>query len=160
MSRRSLFSTGLLVALTLALSLVWSGCENSADITAPTVEDTQVFTPDTQQFESVMRLQERETRRFMDMPDVVGTATGLNDRGEPVIQVLTEKAMPAGRLPRSVDGVEVQHLSGAVGPLHHCRHVRRGGRPGSRGWGGRRHGGVSWGNVVLSTVDAAEVSRT
>jgi hypothetical protein len=133
MSRRSLFSTGLLVALTLALSLVWSGCENSADITAPTVEDTQVFTPDTQQFESVMRLQERETRRFMDMPDVVGTATGLNDRGEPVIQVLTEKAMPAGRLPRSVDGVEVVEV--ITGKL-----VAMKGRPGGGGGGG---GGVS-----------------
>ena len=129
MSRRSLFSTGLLVALTLALSLVWSGCENSADITAPNVEDTQVFTPDTQQFESVMRLQERETRRFLDMSGVVGTATGLNDRGEPVIQILTEKAMPAGRLPRSIHGVEVVEV--VTGKL-----VAMKGKPGGGGGGG------------------------
>lgn len=136
MSRRSLFSTGLLIALVLSLSLVWSGCENSADITAPVVEETQGsqgFTPVVEQFESVMRLQERETARFMAMPDVVGTATGLNDKGQPVIQVLTEKATPAGRLPRQIDGVEVVEV--VTGKI-----VAMKGKPGGGGGGG---GGVS-----------------
>ena len=104
MNRRSLLSTSLLAVLVLSLSLVWSGCENSADITAPGVSETQetpAFTPDNMpQIQSVMRIQDRETPRLMELPDVVGTATGLGDDGQPVIQILTEKAPPPGRLPR------------------------------------------------------------
>lgn len=137
MTKRSLFSTGLLIALVFALSLVWSGCENSADLTAPGVEDTQqapVFTAESPQIQSTMRLQERETPGLMQMEGVVGTATGVNEFGQPVIQVLTEYAMPSGRLPRSIDGVEVvEVVTGRI--------VAMKGPPGGGGGGGG--GGVS-----------------
>jgi hypothetical protein len=137
MTRRSLFSTSLLIALVFSLSLVWSGCENSTDITAPGVqstEETPVFTPDVQQFQSVMRVQDRETGRLMELPEVVGTATGLNDGGDPVILVLTENAAPAGRLPKQIDGIEVQER--VVGKI-----VAMKGPPGGGGGGGEGGGG-------------------
>lgn len=132
MSRRSLLSTSLLVVLVLSLSLVWSGCENSADITAPGVSETQetpAFTPEVHEFVSVMRVQDRETARLMELPDVVGTATGLNDAGEPVIQILTEKATPPGRLPKQIDGIEVVEV--VTGKI-----VAMKGKPGGGGGGG------------------------
>ncbi|RKZ15762.1 hypothetical protein DRQ53_08120 [bacterium] len=146
MSRRSLFSTSLLIALVLSLSFVWSGCENSADITAPGVEETQdqsTFSPVVQQFEAVMRLQERETSRFMKMPGVVGTATGLNDAGEPVIQILTERAMTMGRLPRQIDGVEVVEV--VTGKI-----VAMKGKPGGGG-GGVSHTAIQTPPISLGT---------
>ena len=146
MFRRSLFSTGLLIVLVFSLSLVWSGCENSADLTAPGVESTQDdagFVRDVQQFESVMRLQERETPRIMAMPEVVGTATGLNDRGEAVIQILTEKASPAGRLPKQIAGVEViEVVTGKI--------VAMKGKPGGGG-GGVSHTAIQTPPVKLGT---------
>ena len=137
MSRRSLFSTSLLIVLVLSLSLVWSGCENSADITSPGVqgtEDAATFTQDVHQFQSAMRVQNRETGRLMQLPDVVGTATGLDDAGRPVIQILTEKATPPGRLPKKIDGIEVVEI--VTGKI-----VAMKGKPGGGGGGGG--GGVS-----------------
>ena len=55
----------------------------------------------------VMQVQDRWTGRFLKKKGVVGTATGVDSNGRPVIMVLAEKASIAG-IPKTVDGVPVK----------------------------------------------------
>lgn len=55
----------------------------------------------------VLSIQDRSTSRLMAVPDVVGTATGLGEDGEPVILVLTKRGSARG-LPAALNGVPVR----------------------------------------------------
>jgi hypothetical protein len=54
---------------------------------------------------AVMAVQNRHTRDLMAIPEVVGTATGLNDTGKPVVLVFTRSEVPPGLVPSELDGV-------------------------------------------------------
>jgi hypothetical protein len=55
----------------------------------------------------VMQVQDRHTARLMAIPGVVGTATGLNPAGQPVVKVFLAKAGIRG-IPAALEGVPVQ----------------------------------------------------
>jgi len=59
------------------------------------------------QIQAVMAVQDRHTQTLMAIPDVIGTATTVNDKGEPAIMVLvtTDAAMKAA--PADIEGVPV-----------------------------------------------------
>jgi hypothetical protein len=56
---------------------------------------------------AVSLIQERHTAELMAKPGVVGTATTIDENGNPAVMVLTETALGAGRLPATLDGVPV-----------------------------------------------------
>ena len=70
----------------------------------------------------------------------------MNDAGEPVILVLTENAAPAGRLPKQIDGIEVQER--VVGKL-----VAMKGPPGGGGDGGGGGGPEAAGDAAARCFD-------
>ena len=94
------FRTGFCVAL-LAISLIFL----AAPATSPTAAAAEPG-PNARAIERVMQVQDRHTGRLMALPNVVGTATGLNPAGKPVIKVFLAQAGAAG-IPANLEGVPV-----------------------------------------------------
>jgi len=65
-------------------------------------------------FQRVKEVQERHTLKLMAQKGVVGTAIGLNDKGQHVVLVFLEKSGVAG-IPKELEGVPVkQKVSGKI----------------------------------------------
>jgi len=75
-----------------------------------------------------IQVQEAHTPELLGLPEVVGTAVGLDDLGEPVIQVFTRSAGFRG-IPSNIEGFPVEVI--ITGPF-----VALKGPPGSGGGGG------------------------
>jgi len=133
-ARRSLLLAAS-VLLVVAMSLLAVGCREDAPL-APSNQDAST----TQQFglahpaiAGLIQIQERNSARLMDDPNVVGTAVGLDDNGQPTIKVyLVEEFSKANALPMTLEGAPVQQV--VTGRL-----VARGGMGG--GGGGMGGGG-------------------
>ena len=61
-----------------------------------------------------MEVQEAHTATLMEDPDIVGTAVGLNDDGEPVIKVFANTGKARG-IPSSIEGIPV--VAEVTGPF-------------------------------------------
>jgi hypothetical protein len=57
---------------------------------------------------AVMEIQDRHTPDLFEIDGVVGTATGLNAAGEPVVKVYLAQALPNAIIPESLEGVPVE----------------------------------------------------
>jgi len=98
----------LVAILALGFGFVWVGCtKESQPVVAPSAtQQTGVLTK-AAQFQRVIEIQNRHTDRLMENPDVVGTGTGADEKGNPVVLILTRReGVP--NLPRSIDGVPVR----------------------------------------------------
>lgn len=90
-----------------------SGMEGVAPMTvAKLTPDTHVVQEEHAVFDkhhprviAVMAVQNRHTRDLLAIPEVVGTATGLSDTGNPAILIFTRRDVPPGVVPASIDGV-------------------------------------------------------
>jgi hypothetical protein len=113
---------GRFLACIALASLLWVGCSEIADQpTAPATSTPAVTGTDAalgkiqQRVFEVMAVQDRHTPQLLQIPDVVGTATGLDETGAVVVKVYTEREVHASRLPAEVDGVRVvQEVSGRI----------------------------------------------
>jgi len=106
----------LLLVVALALGIALAGCGKSSLVTSPAdVGSGGVTVVKQTDLVGAMRVQEAHTPELMAMPGVVGTAVTADDAGKPAIMVLTENAMPAGRLPRSLEGYAVvENVTGKI----------------------------------------------
>lgn len=99
-----------LFLLIFAISGYWSPVIE-AKITKETAatfdRGTDVFDRANPRIQNVMAVQDRHNRELMEIPDVVGTATGLNEEGEPAILVFTRKSPEPGRISERLEGVPV-----------------------------------------------------
>ena len=140
---RSLLS---LLAAVLILSLaIWSGCsnENAETVTGPGFEkpslELSIANP---AIRAVMDVQNRHTPELMGRPGVVGTATSVDENGQPFITVYTVERLPQGDLPASIDGVPVvAEVSGVIRAMK--------GKPG--GGGGVSHTALQTAPVKMGT---------
>jgi len=127
----------LLAALLAVSALYWTGCGQdgtNGPLTAPGRSDiTTNLSMSNPQVQAVMAVQDRHTPDLMADPNVVGTATGLNDQGQVVIKVYLAKAADRSLYPVSLDGIQVE--TEVIGVIHAMK-----GPPGGGGGGG---GGVS-----------------
>jgi hypothetical protein len=89
-----------------------------AKITPDTVVDNHepaALDKDNPRIMAVMAIQNRHSRNLMGIPDVVGTAVGLTDVGEPAILVLTKTKAPSRTIPDMVEGVPViEQVTGEI----------------------------------------------
>lgn len=101
-----------------AAGLLWVGCVNndesltSAPSTKATPEDAtlDMASPRVQE---IAAIQDRHTPELMAMQRVIGTATGLDAKGQLAIMVYTEE--PSDELPTSIEGVPVvQEVTGKI----------------------------------------------
>jgi len=99
-----------------AVSLAWLIADTpgsgtaEAKITAGQVVPDEARTPldrTDPRVQAAMALQERHTPLLMNVPDVVGTATGLSEDGKLAILVFVRRQVPAGAIPMNLDGAPV-----------------------------------------------------
>ncbi len=123
-ARRSWSWMGRCLASIAITSLVWVGCsELSEQPTAPSMSaqtgesaaQGPLLEKTNPRVLEVMAVQDRHTSRLMQLPDVVGTATGLDETGQVVVKILTEKQVSESKLPAELDGVRVvQEVTGRI----------------------------------------------
>ena len=104
---RKIFAVLLIAAL--AVGLVWFGCgKEPTGVTAPTTESELAakLSGIPPGIERAMAVQDQHTPRLMAIRGVVGTATGLDADGDPVIKVFAMQPGVVG-IPKSLDGVPV-----------------------------------------------------
>lgn len=125
--RQLSLTLGILVSLSGLLLIPSMGMAESPDfgkgvllakITPDTVVDNHepaVLDKDNPGIVAVMAIQNRHSRNLMGIPEVVGTAVGLTDSGEPAILVLTKTKAPFGVIPDSVEGVPaIEKVTGEI----------------------------------------------
>jgi len=92
-----------------ALTLAVSGCVGVDYGDDPVVgeEELGLFAVSSSFLQEALAVQEFHTPDLMSDPDIVGTATGLTDDGEPAVLVFTANAAAAARVPSVLDGIPV-----------------------------------------------------
>lgn len=96
----------LALAALLLVSVFWFACSDTRhNATGPQVGETSgKISPS--QLASVMAIQDKYTPELLAIKGVVGTATGLDAKGNPAIKVYLENKMVTG-IPKELDGVPV-----------------------------------------------------
>jgi hypothetical protein len=68
--------------------------------------------------QAALAAQHRHGPRLMSEPEVVGTATGLDNADEPAVVVYTRQAVAVGAIPSAVDGIPVTvKVTGEIRPM-------------------------------------------
>jgi hypothetical protein len=104
-NRRWLLLIGAAVVLTIG---IWgcSGTDNAPLAPVATSDGLQgQLTP---KFQSVMAIQDRHTPDLMAKRDVIGTATTLDDNGEPAVMILVTSQEAMDAAPKTIEGVPVK----------------------------------------------------
>jgi hypothetical protein len=100
-----------LFVLVFAMSLMnWvgnGGLYEPSMVEAKITKETVVLDKNNPQIQKVMAIQNRHTPKLLSIPEVVGTATGLNEVGGPSILVFTNKEVKAGKIPNTLEGIPV-----------------------------------------------------
>lgn len=117
------------VLATLVLSIILVNCSDDNIITKPTELNPQQqiaeFNISNPEVLSVMNVQEKHTEKFMENPEIVGTATGLTEDGKLAILVLSKVELPKNALaklrnpiPEKLEGIPVQVIyTGELRPM-------------------------------------------
>lgn len=99
----------LFVTAVIGLTMGFWGCSQKAD--TPMSSDLTYdngLTLDNPRVLSVIKIQDRHSARLMAQPDVIGTATGLDNNGQPAVLLLVTSQKAASEAPITLDGVPVQ----------------------------------------------------
>jgi hypothetical protein len=133
----------LAIAMLFALGL-W-GCSD-ADRSPLAPDSEAIFdlasSADHPRIQAVMAVQNRHTEDLMASPDVIGTATTLDDDGQPAIMVLVITEAAKSAQPRAIEGIPVKVV--LTDPI-----VAMAGPPG--GGGGTDHRGKQTPPIQLGT---------
>jgi hypothetical protein len=100
----------LLAGIALILVIGIWGCSGTDDSPlAPTATtDNGLQEQLTSKFQSVMSIQDRNTPALMAKRDVIGTATTLDDNGQPAIMILVTSKDAMDAAPKTIDGIPVK----------------------------------------------------
>ena len=100
--------TPVLVGVALVLVMGLWGCSETADSpVAPDRSDVGTWSLANPQIQSVVAIQDLNTERLMALPNVIGTATTLDDNGQPAIMLLVTSDAAKAAAPTTIDGVPV-----------------------------------------------------
>jgi len=99
----------LLIGGALALTVVIWGCSGTDNAPlAPVATSDGLQGQLTPKFQSVMAIQDRHTPALMAKRDVIGTATTLDDNGEPAVMLLVTSQEAMDAAPKTIEGVPVK----------------------------------------------------
>lgn len=92
----------LLAGVLFVSALFWAGCSND-----PAKSTTSIVAPEqTPVLNKVMAIQNRHTDDLMKIDGVIGTGTGIDESGKPIVKIFTSRPNVAN-VPASLDGVPV-----------------------------------------------------
>jgi hypothetical protein len=103
----------LLTAFTTVSLIMFLGCGNenpvksAVEISAP-ASLASAQSPMDSKIRAVMDVQNKHTQKLMAKQGIVGTATGLDDNGEPVVLVFAKSEKDKEGIPATLDGVPVK----------------------------------------------------
>jgi len=99
----------LLIGGALALTVVIWGCSGTDNAPlAPVATSDGLQGQLTPKLQSVMAIQDRNTPALMAKRDVIGTATTLDDNGEPAVMLLVTSQEAMDAAPKTIEGVPVK----------------------------------------------------
>ena len=100
----------LLVSAALLITLAFLGCSGTDDspVSPDVSADNLIGSLNNPNIRAVMAVQDRHTGRLMSDPEIIGTATTLDDRGRPAIMILATSQRAVDRAPRELDGHPVK----------------------------------------------------
>jgi hypothetical protein len=113
MKRSFLKSSGLaivLIGLAAVVTVGIIGCGIDQNPAAPTRDMVDELGRIAPRVLSVMSVQERHTARLMADPEFIGTATTLDESGEPAIMLLVTTEKARNSAPLTLDGVPVRTI--------------------------------------------------
>ena len=99
-----------MVLMLVVLSLVFGCSDTGDDIGAPADQGNVLLSRSDPRVMDVMAVQNRHTAGLLSQTGVVGTATGLDDKGNPAIMVYLETAVHGAKVPSEIEGVSVVKL--------------------------------------------------
>lgn len=145
MVKRSLMiRLSALLVISAILAVVLWGCSDS-DVTGPVANDQSeavLKSAANPNIRAVMAIQNRHTPALMLDPDVVATATTVDETGQPAILLLVTSERARGKAPAFIDDIRV--ITQITDPL-----VAMKGKPGGGGGGG---GGTETDHKALQTT--------
>jgi hypothetical protein len=98
----------ILSLVTLGLStMLWHGCSDQPTDPLEVPLLSQAGAQDDAAIRRAITIQERHTERLLALPNVVGTAVGLNPAGRPVVQIFVT-APNTANVPDALEGIPVQ----------------------------------------------------
>jgi len=107
--RRLRHNRGVLIGVAIAVAAgIWGCSVVDESPTGPTTFSDDALGRISPQLQSVMAVQEAHTKRLMAEPDVIGTATTLDAKGQPAVMLLVTSQKAADAAPRTLDGVPVE----------------------------------------------------
>ncbi len=104
------YALGLLVFIAAFSLIHWvgsSGSLRSGVAEAKIIQEAAIFDQAHPEIQAAIAVQNRHHHGLMAIPEVVGTATGLNEAGKPAILVLTKDTVRAGVIPEHLEGIPV-----------------------------------------------------
>ena len=100
--------TKLMVIIILSSFVLWTGCDNNqlSPVEPFTQQEGKVLSKSNPAVQRIIDIQNSHTPDLMNIPGVVGTGTGLNAAGKPVIKVFIVNP-GVEKIPEHVDGIPV-----------------------------------------------------
>jgi uncharacterized protein YcfL len=107
--KRSRWAALILISALLAAFLVVWGCQSSDQTPiAPQQPAKELLSVNSAKVQSIMAVQNRHTASLMADPEVIGTATTLNDDGKPAIMIMVTSRRAMRAAPKMIEGVPVK----------------------------------------------------
>lgn len=108
----------ILIAFILTLSLIYLSGESpflQGTVEAKITKEAVPLDREHPEVKAVMAVQNRHTARLLGLPDVVGTATGLDETGKPAVVVFTRRSLPTAAVPENLEGARIlMHVTGEI----------------------------------------------
>lgn len=99
----------LIITAILLFAVAFWGCSRTGDSpVSPNQDSGLAMNVDNPLLKAVMATQDFHTSRLMADPDVIGTATTLDESGRPAIMILVTTQQAFDKAPRTLDGVPVK----------------------------------------------------
>ena len=99
----------LIITAILLFAVAFWGCSRTGDSpVSPSQDSGLAMNVDNPLLKPVMATQDLHTSRLMADPDVIGTATTLDENGRPAIMILVTTQQAFDKAPRTLDGVPVK----------------------------------------------------
>ncbi len=114
------YTIGVLALIVTLVVFLWLplGFLGRRAVEAKISQETVPFDGNHPAIRTLMAVQHRHSRRLMAIPEVVGTAIGLDGAGRAGLLIFTKEAVNPGLIPESLEGIPVvKTMTGEIRPM-------------------------------------------
>ncbi len=154
----SKYAIGIFALIVVLVVIQWFplGFIGRSGVEAKMTRGTIPFDANHPAIQALMAVQHRHSRRLMAIPEVVGTATGLDEAGGAAIVVFTKEAVSPGMIPESLEGMPViKTITGEIRPMKSLSPTSTFPRPVPIGVSTGNQNECSAGTIAARVIDGA-----